>query len=167
MKKRRHGAPPVVLAIAGYDPSSGAGITADIKTISAHGCYGITCITALTVQSTAGVRRVEAIAGRTIAETLEELAADMEIAAIKVGMLASLEAARAVAEFLERREPRHVVLDPVLRSSSGATLLSADGVQILKDELLALATVITPNIDEAAQLTGLRVTAIEEMSRAA
>ena len=73
-------APPVVLTIAGFDPSSGAGVTADIKTIAAHGCYGVACITALTVQSTAGVRRVEAVSAEFVAETLTELSADLEIA---------------------------------------------------------------------------------------
>src|SRR6516164_2123879 len=99
---------PVVLSIAGHDPSSGAGITADIKTIAAHGCYGVTCVTALTVQSTRGVKRVEAVEGRVITETLEELGADLNIAAVKIGMLGSAEAARAVAAFLKRYEPRHV-----------------------------------------------------------
>src|SRR5260221_12327377 len=83
---------PVVLSIAGHDPSSGAGITADIKTIAAHGCYGVTCITALTVQSTRGVARVDPVEGRVISETLEQLIDDLEIAAGKIGMLGSAEA---------------------------------------------------------------------------
>ena len=83
--------PPVVLTIAGFDPSSGAGVTANIKTISAHGCYGVACITAMTVQSTAGVRRVEAIGAELVTETLEELAADMPIAAVHIGMLGNCE----------------------------------------------------------------------------
>src|SRR5438046_7088783 len=91
-------APPVVLTIAGFDPSSGAGITADIKTIAAHGCFGVACITALTVQSTSGVRRVEPIAARLIRETLKSLAADVQIAAIRIGMLGSGEAAAEVAD---------------------------------------------------------------------
>jgi len=162
-KRRR----PVVLSIAGYDPSSGAGITADIKTMAAHGCYGVTCITALTVQSTRGVRRVEPVAGQVITGTLEELAADMEIAAVKIGMLGSADAARAVTEFLKRHQPHNVILDPVLISSSGAQLLSTEGEQILKEHLLALALVITPNIDEAAALTGLPVANLDEIASAA
>lgn len=145
---------PVVLTIAGYDPSSGAGVTADIKTIAAHGCYGVSCITALTVQSTRGVRRVEPVSGKVIAQTLEELMRDVKIAALKIGMLGSAEAARAVAQFLRRYSPRHVVLDPIMKASSGAELISPQGLKILKQELLAVATVITPNIDEAAALTG-------------
>src|ERR1700735_4898250 len=95
--------PPVVLTIAGFDPSSGAGVTADIKTIAAHGCYGVACITALTVQSTSGVKRVEAVDPATISDTLEELAADMEIAAVHIGMLGSGKVVKAVAEFLSSR----------------------------------------------------------------
>ena len=93
---------PVVLSIAGHDPSSGAGITADIKTIAAHRCYGVTCITALTVQSTRGVKRVDPVEGRVITETLDQLMDDLDIAAVKIGMLGSAEAAKAVAAFLTR-----------------------------------------------------------------
>lgn len=98
--------PPVVLTIAGFDPSSGAGVTADIKTIAAHGCYGVACITALTVQSTAGVRRVEALDPGLVSETLEELAADIPIAAVHIGMLGAGKVVKAVAEFLGRRSGR-------------------------------------------------------------
>src|SRR5258708_35789628 len=93
---------PIVLSIAGYDPSSGAGITADIKTIAAHSCYAITCITALTVQSTQGVKRVESVDTRIITETLEDLVSDFQIAAVKIGMLGTVEVVRAVAAFLRR-----------------------------------------------------------------
>lgn len=164
----RHTKPrPVVLSIAGYDPSSGAGVTADIKTIAAHGCYGISCITALTIQSTRGVKSVEPVEGRVITETLEELVSDFDVAALKVGMLGSAEAARAVAAFLRRYQLRHVVLDPVLKSSSGAGLISKDGLQILKERLLALASVITPNAEEAAVLAGMNVHTVDDMGAAA
>jgi hydroxymethylpyrimidine/phosphomethylpyrimidine kinase len=159
--------PPVVLTIAGFDPSSGAGVTADIKTIAAHGCYGVACITALTVQSTAGVRRVSAVASEIIVETLSELAADMEIAAVHIGMLGSGHAAKAVADFLINAKLSSVVLDPVLKSSSGADLLDKAGLEILTQRLLPIATVITPNVDEAAALTGLAVTNLDEMRLAA
>src|SRR5437762_4248009 len=98
--------PTVVLTIAGFDPSSGAGVTADIKTIAAHGCYGVACITAVTVQSTVGVKRVQAIDAGLVGETLEELGADLQIAAIHVGMLASGKVGQMVGEFLagERRK---------------------------------------------------------------
>jgi hydroxymethylpyrimidine/phosphomethylpyrimidine kinase len=156
-----------VLSIAGFDPSSGAGVTADIKTIAAHGCYGVTCITSLTVQSTRGVKRVEQVDSRVITETLEELVTDLPIAAVHIGMLGSAEAARAVAAFLRRNEPACVVLDPILKSSSGTALISRDGAQVLKEKLLPLAEVITPNIDEAAALTGMKVLDVEGMQAAA
>lgn len=163
-KKKR---PPVILSIAGYDPSSGAGITADIKTIAAHGCYGVSCITALTVQSTCGVQRVEPVSGKLITETLEHLTDDLDIAAVKIGMLGSAEAAKAVADFLKRHSPKLVVLDPIIRSSSGAELISKTGLQVLKKNILPLVHVITPNIDEAAALTGFTVADLDEMRAAA
>ena len=169
MAYRKKSRLPVVLSIAGHDPSSGAGITADIKTISAHKCYGVTCITALTVQSTRGVERVEPVEGKTITETLENLADDVDIAAVKIGMLGSSEAAQAVAAFLERHSIRNVVLDPIIKSSSGADLISQEGLQILKTRLLSRAHVITPNIEEAAALTGIAIaiTNPDEMETAA
>jgi len=160
-------APPVVLSIAGFDPSAGAGITADIKTIAAHGCYGVSCITALTVQSTAGVRRVETLPAGLVTSTLNELAADFEIAAVKIGMLGSAEVVVAVAEFLEKHRPPHVVLDPILKSSSGAQLLDNVGAKLMSQRLLPLATVITPNLDEAAVLAEMPVTDLEQMKAAA
>src|SRR5689334_20875135 len=116
-------APPTVLTVAGFDPSSGAGITADIKTIAAHHCFGVACITALTVQSTAGVSEVQPVARETITETLDLLVADFEIAAVHIGMLGLGEAAEALADFLSARELTHIVLDPILKSSSGAELI--------------------------------------------
>lgn len=164
--KQRTG-PLIVLSVAGFDPSSGAGVTADIKTIAAHGCYGVTCITSLTVQSTQGVKRFETVDARILTETLEELATDFTLAAIRIGMLGSAEAARAMAAFIRRHECSNVVLDPVLKSSSGTPLISRDGAQILKEKLLPLVYVITPNIDEASALTGLQISTVEEMQSAA
>jgi hydroxymethylpyrimidine/phosphomethylpyrimidine kinase len=158
---------PVVLSIAGFDPSSGAGVTADIKTIAAHGCYGVSCITALTVQSTSGVRRVQPIEPALVTETLEELAADLEIAAVHIGMLGSAKVVQAVADFLEHRNQRNVVLDPVLTSSSGTNLVDAAGVRIMVEKLLPMATVITPNVDEASNLTVLPVSNVDQMRAAA
>jgi hydroxymethylpyrimidine/phosphomethylpyrimidine kinase len=159
--------PSVVLTIAGFDPCSGAGVTADIKTIAAHGCYGVACITALTVQSTAGVRRVEAVDAGLVAETLTELASDIEIAAVHIGMLGSGRVARAVADFLAAKKMPNVVLDPILKSSSGAHLVDAAGARFVTERLLPLTTVVTPNIDEASALTGLAVTNPEQMRAAA
>lgn len=159
--------PPVVLTIAGFDPSSGAGITADIKTIAAHGCYGVACISALTVQSTAGVRRVEPVQPEIIKETLAELASDVEIAAIHIGMLGSGKAVRAVVDFLAADPCPNVVLDPVMKSSSGMDLLDPVGVRLMIEKLIPLAAVVTPNVDEAAAITGLAVTNPEQMRAAA
>jgi hydroxymethylpyrimidine/phosphomethylpyrimidine kinase len=160
-------APPVVLTIAGFDPSSGAGVTADIKTMAAHGCYGVACITAMTVQSTQGVTRVEPLPAALITSTLQELNRDLEISAVKIGMLGSAGVAAAVCEFLEAVKPPNVVLDPILRSSSGARLLDPKGEKLMLERLLPLAAVITPNLDEAAALSGLPVTNLEEMKVAA
>src|SRR5271156_4304657 len=146
--------PPVVLSVAGYDPSSGAGITADIKTAASLGCYCVTCITALTVQSTQGVFGVQPLAPELVVRTLEALADDVEIAAVRLGMLGSGAVATAVAGFLESRRLPNVVLDPVIRASSGAALLDEAGVEMLRTKLMPLCDVITPNIDEAAALVG-------------
>jgi len=163
--------PPIVLTIAGFDPSSGAGVTADIKTIAAHGCYGVACITALTVQSTAGVRGVHPVDPELVTDTLVELVADVEVAAVHIGMLGAGSVVKAVADFLGNRSRKakllNVVLDPILKASSGADLLDAAGVKLLTEKLIPLADVVTPNIDEAATLTGLKVTDIEEMKAAA
>ena len=160
-------APPVVLTIAGFDPSSGAGVTADIKTIAAHGCYGISCITALTVQSTTGVRRVEAVSPETVSETVHELAADLEIAAVKIGMLGSGKVVRTVADFLVEQRLANIVLDPILKSSSGEPLVDATGAKLMVERLLPLCSVVTPNLDEAATLASLRVSNEEQMKAAA
>ncbi len=161
-------APKIVLSIAGFDPVSGAGVTADVKTIAAHGCYGTCCITALTVQSTLGVRRVEPVSPALVRDTLRELAADLPPDAVRIGMLGSAEVAEAVADFLEQLPAgTPSVLDPILHSSSGAGLLDTGGVEVLRSRLMALATVLTPNLDEAAVLTGRQVTSIEQMRSAA
>ena len=163
--------PPVVLTIAGFDPSSGAGVTADVKTIAAHGCYGVACITALTVQSTSGVRRVAAMDPTLLQESLEELTLDLEISAVRIGMLGSGKIAKAVADVLEGgtsakcRLP-NIVLDPILKSSSGTELLDPAGVRVLIERLIPLADVVTPNVDEAAAITGLKVKEVDDMKSA-
>jgi hydroxymethylpyrimidine/phosphomethylpyrimidine kinase len=159
--------PPVVLTIAGFDPSSGAGITADVKTIAAHECYGVSCITALTVQSTRGVRRVEGIDPKLVAETLQELVSDLTVDAVHIGMLGNERVAAVVADFLAETKLPNVVLDPILRSSSGAELLDAAGTRLLLERLVPLAEVVTPNLDEASALTGLAVTNLDQMRAAA
>ena len=149
--------PPIVLTIAGFDPSSGAGITADIKVIAAQECYGVACISALTVQSTQGVGRVQAAPHEIITATLEMLVADLSIAAVHIGMMANEHVVGAVADFLERTRLPHVVLDPILRSTSGAELLNSAGTRVMVERLFPLAELVTPNLDEAAALTGMGV----------
>ncbi len=164
--------PPIVLTIAGFDPSSGAGITADIKTIAAHECYGVSCITALTVQSTRGVSRVEGVDPKIIVETLQELVSDVGVSAVHIGMLGNAQVVEAVAGFLGQTFPGgarlpHVVLDPILKSSSGADLLDAAGIRLLIERLVPLAELVTPNLEEAGVLAGMAVTNLDQMREAA
>lgn len=171
--------PPVILTIAGFDPSSGAGVTADIKTIAAHACYGVSCITAMTVQSTAGVKKVEPSDPALVMDTLEELTSDIEVAAVHIGMLGSGKVAKAVADFLGGSANRlgngaskktrlpNIVLDPVLKSSSGADLLDASGTRVLLERLIPICDIVTPNVDEAAAITDLKIKDLEEMKAAA
>jgi hydroxymethylpyrimidine/phosphomethylpyrimidine kinase len=160
--------PPIVWTIAGFDPSSGAGVTADIKTISALGCYGVSCITALTVQNTLGVRRISPISPQTVRETLHALLDDFQPNAIKIGMLATVEIVSVVADFLEAlSQPRcPIVLDPIMHSSSGAQFLDPDGIALLRSRLLPLATVVTPNRAEAATLTARHAAPPEDLAQA-
>jgi len=120
-------ATPVLLTIAGFDPSCGAGVGADLKTFAAHGCYGMAAITSLTVQNTQGVEAVHNTPSAELREQLEVLAKDSEIAAVKVGMLGNRGNAVAVAEFLDAHKFAHVVHDPVMKSTGGKELLDAGG----------------------------------------
>ncbi len=151
--------PPAVLSIAGLDPSSGAGFTADLKVFAAHGLYGLACPTAWTVQSTQGVRHSEPAPSTLITEILSCLAEDMTISGVKIGMLGSRENVQAVAGWLGglRAQGRElpVVLDPVLRASSGAMLLAPEALEVLIRDLLPLVTAVTPNLVEAAVLAEL------------
>jgi hydroxymethylpyrimidine/phosphomethylpyrimidine kinase len=155
-----------VLTIAGFDPSSGAGITADLKTIAAHGLYGIASITAMTVQSTRRVGRVYPLPPGLLTETLDELFADCPPAAVRIGMLGSAPVGQAVVEFLRANSVQRIVLDPILKSSSGTPLLDNEGLQVLKSDLLPLALVVTPNLHEASTLAGFEVSDVESMKLA-
>ncbi|HXC94587.1 MAG TPA: bifunctional hydroxymethylpyrimidine kinase/phosphomethylpyrimidine kinase [Edaphobacter sp.] len=159
-----------VLTIAGFDPSSGAGVTADLMVFAAHGLFGSSCVTGLTVQSTLGVRSTTPVSSDVVQETLDCLENDLPAVGIKIGMLASAANVVVVAEFLERvRAVRAVpvVLDPVVRSSSGRELLDDAGVEVLRKRLLPLVDWVTPNLAEAGVLTGLLVRGREEMVEAA
>jgi hydroxymethylpyrimidine/phosphomethylpyrimidine kinase len=150
---------PVALTIAGFDPGSGAGITADLKTFSAHGIYGVACISAMTVQSTLGVRAVEPLSPVLIRQTLECLAEDVSLSGVKIGMLGSAGVAGEVSSFLAARSRtilrERIVLDPVLRSTSGKPLIDQSGVRLIRDELLQRVGWITPNLEELAILAGV------------
>jgi hydroxymethylpyrimidine/phosphomethylpyrimidine kinase len=160
--------PPILLTIAGFDPSCGAGVAADLKTFAAHNCYGVAAITALTVQSTQGVTAVHATSAPTLRAQLDVLAADSQIAAVKIGMLASKANAVAVAEFLDQHPFPQVVLDPVTKSTAGdAELIDPGGLKFLRDEFIRRVSVITPNIPEAELLTGMEVKDVAGMKAAA
>jgi hydroxymethylpyrimidine/phosphomethylpyrimidine kinase len=159
---------PIVLTIAGFDPSCGAGVGADLKTFSAHNCYGVAAITALTVQSTQGVQAVHPTPAPTLRAQLDALAQDLQIAAVKIGMLGTRANAAAVADFLDKGQFQHVVLDPVIHPSTGnAELLDASGVKYLGEELIKRASLVTPNIAEAVLLTGMEIADVAGMEAAA
>ena len=165
-----------VLTIAGFDPSSGAGVTADLMVFAAHGLYGTACITALTVQSTLGVRSTHATPVAIVEETLACLNVDIPPAGIKIGMVCTSVNMRIICSYLlqlqqiddtnGRASRVPVVLDPVLRSTSGRELLDAPGVASLRSELLPLVDWVTPNLDELAVLSGENVARREDLPHA-
>jgi len=160
-------APPILLTIAGFDPSCGAGTVADLKTFAAHGCYGVAAITALTVQNTQSVEAVHNTPAAELRGQLDILVKDCDIAAVKIGMLGNRGNAVVVAEFLDAHKFAIVVHDPVMKSSSGTELLDAGGVKYLTAELLKRASVFTPNVPEAEALTGLEIKDLASMEAAA
>lgn len=157
-----------VLSIAGLDPSGGAGLLADIKTISALGGYACGITTALTVQNTLGVSSVEPVDATLVTAQIKAVLDDMDIAAIKVGMLANDKIIAVVCDQLIAHPDKYImVVDPVFKSSSGATLLNENGVEILSKRLLPLTTLLTPNIAEAEVLSGMAVKTKDHMLDAA
>ncbi|MGB8494628.1 MAG: bifunctional hydroxymethylpyrimidine kinase/phosphomethylpyrimidine kinase [Candidatus Acidiferrum sp.] len=160
-------APPILLAIGGFDPSCGGGVGADLKTFAAHGCYGVAAITSLTVQNTQGVEAIHNTPSAELREQLEVLTKDCDIAAVKIGMLGNRGNAVVVAEFLDANKFVHVVHDPVMRSSGDSELLDATGIKYLATELLKRCSVITPNIQEAEILSGLTIKDVGDMEAAA
>jgi hydroxymethylpyrimidine/phosphomethylpyrimidine kinase len=187
--------PRTLLTIAGHDPSSGAGIAADLQVFSAFGHFGVSAITALTVQSTRGVTEVQPVAPHFLARTLDHLIADLPPAGIKIGMLGSATTAETVADFLRRlarrdsksvmsaekkgietgsAEPPHsgalplpIVLDPILRASSGARLLDPAALTVLHEHLIPAVTWITPNWPELSALTGHTIETLADAEAAA
>ncbi len=156
---------PCALTIAGSDPSGGAGLQADLKTFTAHGVYGAAVITAVTAQNSGGVRAVHPLPPAIVAAQLAAVLEDIPFTAVKIGMLATAEIIAVVAEQLRLHPPPAFVLDPVMLSTSGHPLLLPDAVDILRKHLLPFATLITPNLPEAAVL--LACEAIADPSEAA
>jgi hydroxymethylpyrimidine/phosphomethylpyrimidine kinase len=158
---------PVALTIAGSDSGGGAGIQADLKSFHAFGVFGTSAITAVTVQNTRGVRGVHPIPVDTVREQIRAVAEDLRPAACKSGMLATAELVRAVAASIREHALAHYVLDPVMVASSGDRLLDQDAERTVAEELVPLAALVTPNLDEAAILVGFAVEELEGMRRAA
>jgi hydroxymethylpyrimidine/phosphomethylpyrimidine kinase len=158
-----------VLTIAGFDPSSGAGVTADLMVFAAHGLFGTSAISALTVQSTQGVRSTHSVSADILRKTLDCLDLDLPPAGIKIGMLGAAANVAAVCDYLEAlrgraAQPRiPIVLDPVIRSSSGRELLDPEGLILLRERLLPLVDWVTPNLAELAALTGLPVATRDDL----
>ncbi len=156
-----------VMTIAGSDPSGGAGIQADLKTFAALGVYGVSAITAVTAQNTQGVDRVTALEADLVEAQIEALAGDVEVHATKIGMLANAAIVEAVTAAIDELELPLVVVDPVMVSSSGYSLLDDDGRRALTSELLSRARVVTPNVAEAELLSGCTIASLDDARDAA
>ena len=157
---------PRVLSIAGSDSGGGAGIQADLKTFAALGCYGMTAITALTAQNTRGVRAIHGVPPQMLGEQIDAVIEDIGADAVKIGMLHAPDIVLTVAQAIDRHALQNVVLDPVMVATSGAVLIANPAIAVLVRELFPRATVVTPNLDEAALLVG-RPLADEEAMQAA
>lgn len=158
---------PVVLSIAGSDCSGGAGIQADIKTISALGGYAASAITAITVQNTLGVQHVEAVSPQIVRDQIEAVISDLHPEAIKIGMVNDIATIRVIAHCLQKHQPRLVVYDPVMVSTSGHQLMASEAIREIKEVLFPLTTLITPNLHEVAVLCDRPISSQEEMLQAA
>ena len=156
-----------VLTIAGSDSGGGAGIQADLKTIAANGCYGLSVITALTAQNTLGVSGIHPVPLDFVTAQMDAVLSDIGADAVKIGMLFSPELIRTVAQGLVRHGVRTIVLDPVMIAQSGDRLLQDEAIDALKTELIPLATIITPNTPEASALLGREIATAEAVSEAA
>jgi hydroxymethylpyrimidine/phosphomethylpyrimidine kinase len=155
-----------VLIIAGSDSGGGAGIQADLKTCSALGCYGMTAITAITVQNTLGVSGIHGIPVDILRGQIDAVVEDIGADAVKIGMLATPEVVRVVADAIRRHQLRNVVLDPVMVATSGDRLIAPETASVLVRELFPLATVVTPNLDEAALLLGHAIDGVDALDGA-
>jgi hydroxymethylpyrimidine/phosphomethylpyrimidine kinase len=157
---------PVMLTIAGSDPSGGAGIQADLKTASALGVYGASVVTALTAQNTRGVTGIHAVPPAFVVEQYESVMCDLDVRAVKIGMLGSVDVVEAVASMLERRPAPALILDPVMIASSGDRLIPADAERAIHDLLVPLAGLVTPNVPEASALSGVVIEGVDDLAEA-
>jgi hydroxymethylpyrimidine/phosphomethylpyrimidine kinase len=157
---------PRVLSIAGSDSGGGAGIQADLKTISALGCYGMTAITALTAQNTQGVRSIHGVPPEMLRDQIDAVVEDIGVHAVKIGMLHAPEIVMTVAQAIDRHRLPNVVLDPVMVATSGAVLIDWPAISVLVRELFGRALVITPNLDEASLLVGRTLSTEADMESA-
>ena len=155
------------LTIAGSDPSGGAGIQADIKTMTANGVYAMSAITALTAQNTTGVYGILEVTPEFLANQLDCIFTDIRPDAVKTGMVSSSALIEVIAQKLTQYKAKNLVIDPVMVATSGAKLISDEAIETLKGKLLGLATLITPNIPEAQVLSGMDIRTAEDMERAA
>ncbi len=156
-----------ILSIAGSDSSGGAGIQADLKTITCLGEYGMTAITALTAQNTMGVEGVEAVSVQMVKAQIDAVFNDIRPEAVKLGMIAAPDIMEAICEKLIQHHAKNIVVDPVMVATSGSTLMESRTVQTLKEKLIPLADVITPNISEAEVLSGISIEKTYDMVKAA
>lgn len=157
---------PVCLTIAGVDPSGGAGVLADIKTVSKHHCFATGAITSLTFQNTMGVFGAATQSADTVYRQIKAVAEDMPIAALKTGMLPSREVIEAVAACIVEFDLKNVVVDPVVRSTSGFDLIDDEALAALVEKLFPLAVVVTPNLAEAERIVGRGIASIDDLSAA-
>ncbi len=159
--------PPKVLAIAGSDPSGGAGIQADIKSITMMGCYASTAVTALTVQNTKGVSSIFPIPEEVVAAQIEAVMEDIKPQAIKIGMVKGRGIVETIVAALKRYRPAHIVYDPVMVATSGDKLIDEDVTALLEETLIPISTLITPNLAECRVLYGGEISNMEQMEQAA
>jgi len=157
----------IVLSIAGSDSSAGAGIQADIKTIQNNQCYATTVISAITAQNTQGISLIESVSSKMLEEQINQICEDFSVKAVKIGMIYSIENLKIIIKKLKEFQLENIVLDTVMGASSDdSNLFDADGLQLLKEELIPLVTVLTPNIKEAEVLTNIKINSFLDAQKA-
>jgi hydroxymethylpyrimidine/phosphomethylpyrimidine kinase len=167
MTESRNNNPPVCLTIAGLDPSGGAGVIADVKTFSAFGCFAAAAISSVTFQNTTGVFGAVDQTAESVRRQVEAVLDDHEVAALKTGMLPSRDVVETVARIIEERALKNVVVDPVIRSTSGFDLIDNEALAAVIEKLFRLSDLVTPNIPEAERITGMQIRSGNDIATAA